>query len=888
MFWRRLRKVLGRTLFWPAEAERDLDDEIRHHLAEEARSASERGLSDADAAAAARRAFGNVVLAKERTRAVWVSTRIEQLRQDLRFGARILTKSPGVSATAVVLIALVIGGNTTVFSIAHGILTKPASGVHASGLFTFSWVNDEGDVETHTPYRVYAHFVEHSRTLQSIAAVDFQRVTLTHPNGSYAVRVSIVSPNYFETLGARLAAGRSFTAAEASGGASGLVVVVADHLAQHALGGINKVVGEAVALNGQPATIVGVADPAFRGAWLAEMTDVWVPLVGEFREWLQPDRAAVDVAMIGRGAEGVSPAEAQAELATLWMAMQRRDPGLNQKVKVHLVPYSSTGGGNSIIATQGSRMLAIFSVVTLLTIAIVCANVANLLIARAVVRQREVALRQSLGASRVRIVRSLLAEGLTLSLAAWAAACLIAWFVAKAVLAWLLASAPRSMTMPDLSPDWTVVGYALVLAILCTVAVTLGPALVTWRQQLLPFLKVGEQGVVRARSRLSRSLVVLQLAFSVVLLTSAGLAHRSLSLAESLDLGFDTRNLLLVTVNTAGSADGPQANAVLLDLLKTRLGGLPGVDGVSHVPGQRGRLSDRVDFPVRRDQGAAPTFAVDNHVGPGYFSVIGVPFVGGGDLARDDRRTGPGVIVSRSLAETLWPGDSAVGKTVLTGSPERTVEAEVVGVVRDAFFSGRGTRARSRYIFFAANERPSPPGETTFYVRHSASRQAIARAVARTLRETDPRVAIAGIRSLDDEVAADAAPVWMLTRLLTLFAAGSLLIAAIGQYAVVTFDGRRRSREFGLRIALGASSQQLLASVMAESFRLTTLGLAVGFALSVGVAMVLVRILYGVTPTDAPTYVGVFLLLGAASLLACYLPARRASRTDPMLVLRTE
>jgi predicted permease len=888
MFWRRLRKIVQRTLFLPAQADRDLDDEIRHHLAEEARLGSERGLSELDAAAAAHRAFGNVALTKERTRAVWVSTAAEQLLQDLRLGARILTRSPGISATAVILVALVIGGNTTVFSIAHGILTKPASGVHAAGLVTFSWINDAGDVETHTPYRVYSRFLEHSRTLDSVAAFDFQRVTLTHANGSYAVRVGIVSPNYFDTLGVRVVKGRSFTAAEASRGTSGLVIVVAHTLWQNSLQGNEGVVGQSVTLNGQPATIIGVAEPAFRGAWLAEMADVWVPLVGEFREWLQPNRSSVDVAMFGRRAPGVSLAEAQAELTTLWTSLRRGDPGLNQQVKVRLVPYSMTGGGNSIIAMQGNRMLAIFSVVTLLTIAIVCANVANLLIARAVVRQREVALRQSLGASRARIIRSLLAEGLALSIVAWIAACLFAWFVSKAVVTWLMSSAPAGMTMPDLTPDWTVVGYALVLAILCTVTVTLGPALLTWRQQLLPFLKIGEQGVVPARSRLSRILVVLQLAFSVLLLTSAGLVHRSLSLEESLDVGFDTRNLLLVTVNTAGGADGPKTNAALIEVLKARLAGLPGVDGITSLPGGRGRLSNWSDFPVRRDQAAHPIIAVNSRVAPEYFTVLGVPFVEGHDFVPDAVRTRPSAIISRDLAETLWPGESALGKTLLAGPLDAAVEAEVVGVVRDAFFSGRASQARPRYIFFASSERPSPPGDTTFCIRRSGSQEAIAPAIARALRDADARVAIAAVRSLEHDIAADAAPVWMLTTLLTLFAVGSLLIAAIGQYAVVTFDGRRRSREFGLRIALGASSQQLLASVMTESFRLTALGLAIGFALSVGVGKVMVRILYGVTPTDAPTYLGVFLLLGVASLLACYLPARRASRTDPMLVLRTE
>jgi predicted permease len=885
MWWRRLAWI-RRVFFFPAQADRDLDDEIRFHLAEETRLQAERGGTADEAASVARRLFGNVARTKEITRGVWVSTALEQVFQDLRFGARILTRSPGISASAVTLIALVIGGNTTVFSIAHGLLSKPASGVHAKGLVTFSWVTDRGDVETHAGYPVYSHFLTHGRTLDSIAAVDFQRVTLTDANGSYAVRVGIASPNYFDTLGVRLVKGRSFTAEEASRGTSGLVMVVAHHLWQNSLNGVDDLGAQKLALNGRPATVVGVAEPSFRGAWLAEMADVWVPLVGEFREWLQPNRDSVAVAMFGRRKPGVSRAEAQAELSTLWAGMQQSDRTLNQQVKVRLVPYSATAGGNSILSLRGHYILAIFSIVTLLTIAIVCANVANLLIARAVVRQREVALRQSLGASRTRIVRSLLAEGLVLSVVSWAAACLFAWFVSNGVIAWISPMAQAQIIAPDLTPDWTVVGYALLLAIACTLAVTLGPAARTGRQPLLPNLKVGEQGVVHAGSRLSRGLVIVQLAFAVVLLTSAGLVHRSLSLRESLDVGFDTGNLTLVTVNTAGSANGPSQNHDLIERLKMRLAPLPGVDALSYAPGSR--FANWLDFPVRRDAASETILAVDYRVSPDFFSTVDVPLVAGRDFSAAARGPRPQAIVTRHLAETLWPGAPAVGKTLLAGAGDRGFEVEVVGVVKDAFFAGKGSDTRPRYIFFSAADRPSPPGETTYYIRHRVARESIGPAIARTLREADARVAIANLRSLDSQLALEIAPVRMLTALLALFAGGSLLIATIGQYAVVAFDGRRRSRELGLRIALGASSRQLMTSVMTESFRLTAIGLGVGFVLSAAVGTVLARVLYGITPTDPPTYLGVFLLLAAASLLACYLPARRAARTDPMMVLRTE
>jgi predicted lysophospholipase L1 biosynthesis ABC-type transport system permease subunit len=211
-----------------------------------------------------------------------------------------------------------------------------------------------------------------------------------------------------------------------------------------------------------------------------------------------------------------------------------------------------------------------------------------------------------------------------------------------------------------------------------------------------------------------------------------------------------------------------------------------------------------------------------------------------------------------------------------------------VGVVRDAYFGGRGSAIHPRYLFFSNHEHPGPPGETTFLIRHNAPEDTVARGVANALREADPRVAIASLRSLDDQLAGEIAPLWMLARLLSFFAGASLLIAGIGQYAVVSFEGRRRTREFGLRIALGASPEQLIGSVLSEGFRWTAAGLGLGFALSVGVAILLARVLFGVTPTDPPTYVSVFALLSGASLAACYLPARRAARTDPVIALRTE
>jgi putative ABC transport system permease protein len=262
--------------------------------------------------------------------------------------------------------------------------------------------------------------------------------------------------------------------------------------------------------------------------------------------------------------------------------------------------------------------------------------------------------------------------------------------------------------------------------------------------------------------------------------------------------------------------------------------------------------------------------------------------VAGDDFRREAGANAGHAIVTQQLASTLWPGESAIGKILLAGPSDRLTELEVTGVVADAYFGGRVNENPPRFIFTAIDVRPNPPGETTFFIRHGGSTDVIAPAVARALREADGRVPIAALRSLDSHLASEQAPFWMLAMLLTLFAGGSLLVAAIGQYAVVAFEGRRRVREFGLRIALGASADQVVRSVLRDSFKLTAIGLAIGFVLSLAAGVLMARFLYGITPTDPLTYLGVFMLLAGASLVACYLPARHAARVDPLVALRQD
>jgi predicted permease len=478
------------------------------------------------------------------------------------------------------------------------------------------------------------------------------------------------------------------------------------------------------------------------------------------------------------------------------------------------------------LANHSNDMLAIFSLITLLTVLIVCANVANLMLGRAEARQRELALRQSL-------VRMLLTEGVVVSMVAWMAACGAAFTMSR-VLAGLLPPDPSGTTInADFTPDWRVAAYAMTLALIGTVAFTLAPAIRAWRQEVLPWLKAGEHSVVQGRSKLSSALVIMQLAFSVLLLVGAGLAYRSLSQMGRLNLGYKTDKLLLASVNTAGSAKTPAANRIVIERLRERMRIIPGVTSVSHA-----RSVSFWSELVRRNATDQPVRAQQNFVGPGYLEALGItPLVGREFALGEPARAHPGAIINQHLAETLWPGGSAVGQTVRVGKDSQAVE--IVGVMPNALFSGFRRDANPNFILRSELEEPGPPGEATFYVRYGGNLDAITSTLRRATLDVDTRVPIVSVRTMETQRDSAKWPVRAIVTLLAVFSVGCLLIAVIGQYAVVAYGVRRRTRDFGVRMALGASSSHILGSVLNDGLWLTAVGLLSGFALSLAAGVAL-------------------------------------------------
>ena len=874
---------------WWRGRDAEINEEIESHLKMATRDRIDRGEPPAEARRRAIAEFGSPALAREATRAVWAWTALEQLAADLQIGARILWRAPALSATAVVLIALVIGGNTTIYSMVHSILGKPAAGVAADGLVTLGWITD-GEEHPGGAYANYVDVAAASRTLSPMLAFDFGRFILTTHDGSYAIEGGTVSTNYFDTLGIRLVKGRTFSEQEGRLDASGLVAVISHRLWRERFAEAPDIIGRMAIVNAHVVTIVGVAPPPFRGVFFGEGSDIWMPLVAyteiEGQRATLTDRLSPLTIMIARLARGASLSQAQAEMTAIAARLPRAPDDKARSRTIQLFRYSATAAGDSLVAQRGPWFLAMFSVVTALTLLIVCANVANLMLARAIVRAREMAVRQSFGASRARIARIFIAEGLAIGTTAWAAAALFAFWTTRTIprlIPPLDGSATR-ITF-DFAPDWKVLGYAMLLALAGTALVSATPAIRACRHDLQPLLKTGEQGVVQGRSTISNGLVVLQLAFSVLLLTAAGLAYRSLSVLTASDLGFDTDRLLLVKVNTKAAAQTAPANVSLVDAMIEHLHALRGVQAVSYArrPVQSFWPGDRLGAGAD----GRPIIAERNEVGPGYLRMMGVPLLAGHDFETRDTSGGAiAAIVNQRLAAALWPGQPAVGRILRLRSYPKPIV--VIGVVPDGLYSGYRRQSDPNFLLVSANHAPPDPGQMTLYVRYTGALADIVPGVGRTLRAVDERAPIYYAQTMDDQLASLTWPIHALTMLLTLFAVGSLLIAAIGQYAAMAFTMRRRIRDFGIRIALGASTSDIIAGVVREGLGLTVAGLAIGLVLSLMAAIGLRWMLFGVAPTDLPTYAGVFTLLAAASLVACYLPARRAAGIDPMQALREE
>jgi predicted permease len=824
--------------------------------------------------------------------AAWPTT-AEQCLQDLKFGARILRHAPGLSAAAVLLIALVIGGNATVYSMVNSILVSPAAGVSGDGLVVIRHVDPSVRItDPFVSFPNYADYARYSTTVTDFSAWTNQRMTLGTPAGNFALFGGLVTTGYLETFSVQVSRGRGFVLGDDEA-TDGLVVIISHRLWLERFATADDVVGRAIAINNIPATIVGIAPPGFAGALLTPGEDLWLPLGAYHRLAGSEDdlanRAQPSVVMAGRLRPTVSLAEARSEFATLSAQLQRSYPDAFttysprgvvplQNARAVVSRYSATA--MLPISEMAPVFLAIFSVVTLLTLIVVSANVANLLLGRSVERQRDTAVRRALGASGTRIVRTLVAEGATLAMTACLAAYVLAWWTPRMLLQII---EPRPGLLANARPDWTLPAYAIGLALLATLACSVGPAMRSQRMPLSSSLKSGEQGIARGRSRLSTALVVVQFAFSVLLVTGAGLAYRSISTLRSGELGFDPDNLLLVTVRLDADRASGQTR---LERVREGLGTTAGVETVSYarrIPG----ATLLTTTPIRRDARRVTTGFV-RPVGPDYLRVLGLKPIAGRELAASDRPGAPRVaVINQRLAMELFGNEPPIGHALLIG--ERNERVEIAGLVSDALFDGPSRDPHPRYVLVAEQQMPAGPQiDPSFVIRHRGTLDAAAPAVSRAIADVDVGLPIVSMSTMNARLAMVTELETLIVQLLASFAALSLVIAALGHYAVSMFSVRRRTREFGVRMALGASAQRIRQSVIREALAGTVPGLVIGFALSAAVSLGFRSVLFGIAPVDPLTYIGVFALLVLTSIVASYLPARRASGVSVVDALREE
>jgi len=880
--WRRLLFLFRRRQF-----DRDLEEEMRFHVEMKARESG---------AAAARQEFGNATLWREDCRQAWAWSALERAVQDVRYAARTLRKAPGFTAVVVLTLALGIGVNTAIFSLVDRLLLRPLPFPESERLATLYFRESSYPVPYNSlSYPDYVYYRDNNQVFSGLAAYTEINVSVRMGDDDETVAGEIVTANYFDVLGVKPKWGRGFRTDEDRVPGRDAVVMVSEEFRERRLGGAAGVLGRQIKINGTNFTVIGMVPRGFAGLQLDRQSkpELWVPIMAYpaifawGREWdLEHLRGDDWLSATARIRAGTSMRQASAQIAQLTERLKpvwRAENLDNGKASGLLIPANQSrfppDSRHSL-----TMYLAMLMAVVGLVLLIACTNVASLLLARAVKRRREIGVRVALGAGRARLAQQLMSEGLLLSLAGGATGIAVAFLVQR-----FLSGIERPFHMPlllDSGIDGPILIFAAALSTLTGILFGLLPLRQAARLNVTPMLK-GETRVTGRRVfGLRNLLVVIQVALSLVLLAGAGLFVRTLRNAQAADITKDPDNVLLFNVGyfarysfKDNAARAKEFYATLLD----RIHGIAGVRTAAYVMvvpfgGRRGG-TNIVPYP-----GAKPVQVDFNAVSPEYFETVGIPVERGRQFNDYDRAGAPNVvIVNKQMAKRFWPGEDPIGKRIEVGYPERM--AEVVGVVRDGKF--RGYREAVHPCFYA----PLAQMETldlSLEVRAAPHAPWLAAAVRREMRGLDKDLQIPEAQTLRSFRDSGLGQERLSAALLSGLGILAAVIAAVGLYGVLAFAVAQRTREIGIRMALGAAPRQVLRGVLAEALALVGAGLAIGFLAAVALARFIASLLYGISPTDLATYAVSAALLAAVGVAAAYLPARRASRVDPMVALRYE
>jgi macrolide transport system ATP-binding/permease protein len=814
---------------------------------------------------------------------------METLFHDLRFGIRRLIKTPGFTVIAVLSLALGIGANTAIFSLVNLILFRPLPVANPQEVVSVSPVGKDGALAAFS-YPNYIDFRDRNEVLSGLLASRFVVVSMSRNGNNEKVWGDLVSGNYFDVLGVKPALGRSFLPEEDKTRLSHPVVVISHSLWQRRFGGDPSVIDSDVLINGMKFKVIGVAPAGFKGTEVIYTPEIYAPFATQ--KWIEPESDYLDkrdesnMFAVGRLKPGVSAAQAEASLNLLAAQLAKDFPNENEGLGIQVIPpgFVVPQFRNTMLGVSAALMGLVA-----LVLLIACANLANLLLARATERGKEIAIRLSIGASRARIVRQLLTESVMLAVAGGLAGVALARWIIDSIMA-LKPPIAIPITL-ELHVDWRVLVFSMIVSVITGVLFGLVPALQATKPDLIPALKDAASQSGARRSLLRNGLVVTQIAVSLLLLIAAGLTLRALQQLRVMNPGFNPENVLMMNFDLRLQGYQTDVGAQLRKQLLNRVESLPGAQSASitgFMPLSMNYSGATILIEGRlQERGVNAPSAMQAGVGLKYFETIGTPLVAGRDLTEQDQEGKTrSAVVNETFARKFFPGanpiETALGKQFRTSPEEQPWQ--IAGVAKDGKYWTIGEDPQA-FVWFPIRDHLS---YNYLLVRTSAKPETLIGAIRAEFRNLDPNLPVTDVKTLTDHMNLSFFPARAFASLLSAFGLLALTLAAIGIFGVMSYAVSQRTREIGVRMALGAGAKDIFKLVIGRGLSLTLIGVGVGLALAVVGTRFLSSLLYNVSALDPLAFVGVTLLLVAVAFLACYFPARRAMKTDPIVALRHE
>jgi predicted permease len=881
-------------LWWRRERQdRELRDEIQSHLEMAKRDRVERGQDKEEAERAVRREFGNVGLVREVTRDVWGWGLFERLMQDLRFGVRMLAKSPGFAAVAILTMTLGIGANTALFSVVNGILLNPLPYPDPEQLVTLAESKpnfDSGSIS----FPNFRDWRKDNRTFSMMGISRSYSYSLTGRGEAEQVSAEFISSDCLAVLGVKPVIGRLFSEGEDDMGASP-IVLIGEGFWNRKFGAAPDIVGQGLTLDGRTFTIVGVVPASFKlQVWSFRSSDVYAPIGQWTNPFLNVRTAGLGFHGVGRLKPGVTILQARADMKRVTGDLAAAFPDADTGIGATLMPLKE-----QMVGYLRPLLLVLLAAVGFVLL-IACVNVANLLMARATGRTREFAVRAALGADRGRIVRQLLTESMLLALAGGGLGLLLAAWGTKVALRNLPSALPRAN---EIGLDLRVLLFTMGASLLCGILFGLVPALRTSKPNLHDTLKEGGRGASGGKHRAQGVFVVSEMAMALVLLIAAGLMIRSLSALWNVNPGFDSHNVLSFGVALAPSTKATSPDAVRAQLreVQNRLASTPGVKAASLSWGALPLGGDDEDLFYLEGQPKPASendmsWAISYVVQEDYLKVMRIPLQRGRFLtAQDSEHSSHVIVIDDFFARKFFGDEDPVGKRVILNSKGGV--AEIVGVIGHVKQWGldsddkQSLRAQLYFPFMQlpdAAMQPSSWSGTGVVVRFEGDAHAVATAIRSGLRGMSGEQVMYSVQTMEEVIADTLAERRVSMILLGAFAALALGLASIGTYGVISYLVGQRTHEIGIRMALGAKQGDVMRLVLREGLKMTALGVVLGLIAAAGLTRLMANLLFGVSATDPPTFAGVAVVLTFVALVACYVPARRAMKVDPIVALRYE